>query len=97
MAEELQAFTPAKPQKPTLGGTAHRGFIELKAALTSGDEHAILSECERGEDYAVEAFKDALSQDLPQGVCKAIKSQSLRILETHNKVRELRDSTQAGS
>jgi uncharacterized protein (TIGR02284 family) len=97
MTEELQAFTPAEHQRPTLGGTVHRGWIELKAALTSGDEHAILSECERGEDYAIEAFRDALSQDLPEGVRETIKSQSVRILEAHNKIRELRDAAHAGS
>lgn len=97
MAEELLQFTPAEREekKPTVAGAMHRGWIELKAALTSGDDHAILVECERGEDHAVEAFKDALAQDLPSDVCQRIKSQSVRILEAHNKVRELRDAAHA--
>jgi len=34
-------------------GALHRGWINLKSAITGGDEHAILAECERGEDSAV--------------------------------------------
>lgn len=97
MAEELLQFTPVEREekKPTVAGAMHRGWIELKAALTSGDDHAILSECERGEDHAVEAFREALAQDLPGDLCQRIKSQSVRILEVHNKVRELRDAAHA--
>ena len=37
----------------SFGGTLRRGWMDLKAAITGGDEHAILVECERGEDAAV--------------------------------------------
>ena len=94
MAEELLRFTSAdrEERKPTLAGAMHRGWIDLKAAPTSGDDHAILAECERGEDHAVEAFTKALAQELPDDVCQLIKSRSVRILEAHNRVRELRDA-----
>src|SRR5438105_13427007 len=42
-------------------GALHRGWINLKSAITGGDEHAILTECERGEDSAVEEYKKALT------------------------------------
>jgi len=45
-------------------GALHRGWINLKSAVTGGDEHAILAECERGEDSAVEEYKKALDDDL---------------------------------
>lgn len=38
-------------------GALHRGWINLKSALSSGDDHAILAECERGEDSAVEEYQ----------------------------------------
>ena len=45
-------------------GALHRGWINLKSALTSGDDHAILAECERGEDSAVEEVSKALDNGL---------------------------------
>ena len=99
MAEELLAFTPAQREekKPTVAGTVHQGWIDLKAALTSGDDHAILAECERGEDHAVEAFKNVLVRDLPADICQTLKSQSVRVLEAHNEIRELRDAADVAS
>ncbi len=38
----------------SVAGAMHRGWMDLKSLLTSGDEHAILAECERGEDAAVD-------------------------------------------
>jgi uncharacterized protein (TIGR02284 family) len=73
----------------------HRGWIELKLALTSGDDHAILAECERGEDHAVEAFKKALEQELPSDVRQEVKSQAARVLKAHDRVKELRDAAHA--
>src|SRR6266513_5468039 len=43
-------------------GAMHRTWINLKAAITSGDDHAILAECERGEDSAVNEFKKAMEE-----------------------------------
>ena len=50
----------------SFGGVLRRGWMDLKAAITSGDEHTILVECERGEDAAVAAYRDALEhEELP--------------------------------
>jgi uncharacterized protein (TIGR02284 family) len=51
--------------KGSVAGALHRGWMNIIGTLTSKDEHAILSECERGEDSAVEAYRDALKADLP--------------------------------
>ena len=32
-------------------GAAHRGFMNLKTALTGGSERSVIEEVERGEDY----------------------------------------------
>ena len=52
----------------SLAGTLHRGWIDIKAALHSGDEHAILAECERGEDFAVAEYREALEHELPEEI-----------------------------
>src|SRR3569623_1564496 len=41
-------------------GALHRGWMDLKSAITGGSEESILNEAERGEDSAKDAYKDAL-------------------------------------
>ncbi len=73
-------------------GALHRGWINLKSALTGGDEHAILAECERGEDSAVEAFQKALNDDLPPAVQELVSRQYAEIKAAHDRIRDLRDA-----
>lgn len=79
----------------SLAGALHRGWIDIKAALSSGDEHAILAECERGEDSAVAEYRDALSHDeLPADIRAVIHQQSMGVQAAHDRVRDLRDRFQ---
>lgn len=50
----------------TTGGALHRGWMDLKAALTGHSAGAILSSCEGGEDSALAAYDDA-EADLSSG------------------------------
>lgn len=79
-----------------LGGALHRGWMDLKAAITGGDEHAMLAECERGEDVAVAGYRDALDHDeLPPNVLGVIRQQSVAVQGAHDRVRNLRDRFQS--
>lgn len=79
----------------SIAGALHRGWIDLKSAMTSGDEHAILAECERGEDSAVAEYRDALEhEDLPANVRSVIQEQAMRVQAAHDRVRDLRDRFQ---
>src|SRR5262245_64981058 len=46
----------------SIGGAMHRGWFNIKSAVTGKDTHAVLSECERGEDSAVKSYRDALEE-----------------------------------
>src|SRR5438270_6789615 len=46
-------------------GALHRSWINIKSTIVGMDDHAILAECERGEDSAKEAYAEALRQALP--------------------------------
>jgi uncharacterized protein (TIGR02284 family) len=76
----------------SLSGAIHRGWINIKSAVTGKDEAAILNECERGEDYAKEAYADAAKLNLPSNVADIIRQQSQSVLAAHNRIRELRNS-----
>jgi uncharacterized protein (TIGR02284 family) len=74
-------------------GALHRGWINLKSALTRGDDHSILAECERGEDSAVEEFRKALNNGLSARVQEIVSRPYVQIKEAHDRVKNLRDTT----
>src|SRR5262245_63846432 len=74
-------------------GALHRGWINLKSAITGGDEHAILAECERGEDSAVEEYKKALEDGLTPSVQDLVSRQFAEIKAAHDRIKGLRDAT----
>lgn len=73
----------------TTGGTIHRGWISLKEALTSKNAEAVLSECERGEEHALEQYKDALESDLPANVRPIVERQMRTIRESKSEISSL--------
>ena len=70
----------------------HRAWINLKSAITSADDHAILSECERGEDFAKRAYEEALQEDLPADVRTLIGRQYREVKMNHDSVRDMRNA-----
>jgi uncharacterized protein (TIGR02284 family) len=76
----------------SFSGAVHRSWINIKAAVTGRDEEAILNECERGEDYAKDAYTDALKLALPANVEDVLRQQSQSVQAAHNRVKELRNT-----
>lgn len=95
-AGELQSLVQTLGEEPeTSGSTAgalHRGWINIKAAVTGKDEQAVLNECERGEDSAKNTYKDALENPLPGNVAEIVRNQYESIQMAHDRVKALRDS-----
>ena len=76
----------------SLSGAVHRGWINIKAAVTGRDEAAILNECERGEDYAKAAYEEALKTALPSNVEDVIRQQSQGVQAADNRVKDVRNA-----
>jgi len=76
----------------SMSGALHRGWIDLKSAITGKDDGAILNECERGEDSAKDMFAEALESRLPANVDDVVRQQSQAVLAAHNRIRSLRNS-----
>ncbi len=77
----------------SVSAAMHRGWIDIKSLVTGQDEHAVLNECERGEDYAKDAYREALKLNLPANVRDVVQQQSQSVLATHNRIKALRDGT----
>ncbi len=92
---ELLSLGEEDPQNEgtSLSGKVHRGWIDLKAALTKNDDHAVLEEAERGEDVAKSAYKDALEHDLPAPIREIVERQATEVKRAHDEVKRLRDAT----
>jgi uncharacterized protein (TIGR02284 family) len=69
-AERSSVATQLQAEVRRLGGNpeddssflaaAHRGFMNLKTAITGKDDKAVIEEVERGEDYIKGKFEEAL-------------------------------------
>ena len=84
---------PATNEGSSVVGAIHHVWIDLKAAVTGHDSHAILAECERGEDVAKKAYEEVNKvQDMPSALKAVIEKQAAGVLAAHNEIKALRDS-----
>jgi len=97
LESELLTLGEEDPQNEggTVSGSIHRGWIDLKAAFTSHDNHAVLAEAERGEDSAKKAYEEALETELPMPIRKIVIRQAEEIQRAHDEVKALRDAAKA--
>ncbi|MFD2717838.1 PA2169 family four-helix-bundle protein [Hymenobacter monticola] len=67
----------------------HRGWINLKSAITGQSDSAILGECETGDATAL-TYEAALKSDLPSDVRSVVEQQHSQILAAKNKITQLK-------
>ena len=99
-AAELEQVVRSYGAEPADGGTVagalHRGWVAIKAALSSNDDQAVLEECERGEDAMVARYRNALEKPLPSTVRVLVQRQFEQAQRHHDEIRGLRDQYQRG-
>jgi uncharacterized protein (TIGR02284 family) len=76
-------------QSGSIVGAIHRGWIDLKAAVTGKNEEAVVMECERGEEHAAHVYEDALQKDLPFDTRAIVERQYRGVVENLERVRAL--------
>jgi len=82
-----------EPEKTSSVASAiHRGWIDLKSAFTDGGDHAILAECERGEDLAVSTYRSALEEEIPANIRIMLLEQAAVVEAAHDDIRDRRDA-----
>ncbi len=72
-----------------VAGALHRGWMKIREAVSGNDEAAILAECERGEDAAVRAYREAVDRGLPGSAGATVEQQYLQVNDAHDHVRAL--------
>ena len=76
----------------SMTGQLHRFWVDIRSRITGMDEHAVLDECERGEDSAKRAYEEALQEDLPADVRTLIGKQYREVKMNHDSIREMRNA-----
>ena len=80
-----------KPDKGTsFAGDLHRTWIDLKSAMTGGDDTNVLEECERGEKASLEDYEKVLAhQELPEKTKSVLRRHHDEIRSALVKIQEL--------
>lgn len=79
----------------TAMGKIYRAWMDVKAAVTGNDRHAILASCEYGEDQAQRAYQKALASDAEIDVDtrQLITSQQESLKASHDNIKKMRDAS----
>lgn len=96
-AAELRSLVEAKGADPAEGSglpaATHRGWINIKAAMTIGQpatERVVLAEVSRGERAARRAYERALEKPLHPSTVEVVQQQYDRLQAAGEQIRELR-------
>ena len=95
--EQIRALGGSATEHGSAAGAMHRGWVSVKAALSTYDDKAVLEECERGEDNAKARYAKALKKPLPAGVKLIVERQMQGVQRNHDQVKSLRDQLRAAS
>jgi uncharacterized protein (TIGR02284 family) len=94
LAAELQAEVQRLGGDPEHSGSTaaalHRRWIDVKSLVTGHDDAAIINECERGEDVAVEAYEKGLKESLPVNIKEIVTRQFGQVKAAHDRIRDLK-------
>ena len=98
-SEELKAIFPADMEMPehddtTNSGKLYRVWMDIKNALSTNDRKSVLASCEYGEDVIKKAYEQTLKErdELDANALSVIQRQYDSILESHDRVKALRDA-----
>ena len=73
-------------------GSLHRGWVAVKAALSTYDDLAVLEDCERGEDAALKRYRQALEHEMPEPIRLLVEHQYEGAKHNHLQIRTMRDA-----
>jgi uncharacterized protein (TIGR02284 family) len=100
-ASELQQIVVQLGGKADTGSSAsgalHRGWVSVVGVLSGKSDGAILAECERGEDAALERYRDAIKANFPPDVMAVVQRQYDGVKRNHDQIRTLRNQVHAVS
>ena len=97
---ELSALVASYGGEPDTDGSLtaalQRTWIDLKAAITSDEETAVIAEYERGDRVALEAYQEAMASDVPEAARSLIRHQFSYVRIAYERMRDLHAALSEG-
>ena len=92
LANEIQVLHGEVEKGSTEMGKIYRAWAGVKAMFSGDSRHAILSNCEAGEDAIQKAYKKALeTEKLPSFLRDLLTKQQQILKDSHDEIRSLRN------
>jgi uncharacterized protein (TIGR02284 family) len=92
LATEVQTMGAEVEQGTTTSGKIYRAWMDVRAVFGGNDRHAVLANCEAGEDAAQRAYRMALEHEtLPAYIRELLVKQQQSLKESHDEIKALRD------
>ena len=95
LAQQVKSYGGDMETGTTTMGKIYRTWMDVKAAITGKDRHAILASCEYGEDQAQKAYNAALESDaeIDAETRQLITSQQASLKASHDNIKKMRDAS----
>lgn len=92
LIQEIQVLHGDVEKGTTEMGKIYRGWAGLKAIFTGESRHAVLANCEYGEDATQKAYHKALeTEKLPAFLREMLITQQATLKTSHDEIRDLRN------
>ncbi len=92
LREVVQLTDEEAEDSESIKGKVHRWWLSARGKLSDGDNHAVLSEAERGEDAIKHEYEDALKNLDDAAIKQVVMKQYAEVKQGHDRVRDLRDA-----
>jgi uncharacterized protein (TIGR02284 family) len=92
LSAKVREFGGNPEKSGSTSGVLHRFWVNIRSTISGMDDHAILAECERGEDSAKNAYEEALTHDLPADVRVMVAKQYREVRDNHDHVKDMRNA-----
>ncbi len=95
-AEELMQALDMNAEDVPEGGTAlgafHRAWLNVRGALTGGDEQNVIAEALRGEESLIEKYEDVLVDTAGSPLNATLHQHITTVRKTHESLESLKDA-----
>jgi uncharacterized protein (TIGR02284 family) len=89
LVPHLQRLGGMTDGEGTSAGTLHRGWMNIRSHVPGNHDHAIVTEAERGEHAALDAYDAALHGMLPPTVTPLIEAQQEAMRAAIERIRSI--------
>jgi uncharacterized protein (TIGR02284 family) len=89
LKREVERLGGAPEEGGSLAAAVHRGWMDMRSAVSRRDDHAMLAEAARGEESAVKVYEAVLHLPLPPATHAIVEAQYKQVQDACERVRGL--------